>query len=58
MSGIYYPLFDMLVEFVWGNSAALDNYQYVVMTLVCTIACLAVIALPFVIVWRIIKLFV
>ena len=54
---MYYQLFSLLQTYIYGADVVLDEYQTLVLTNVATIGRLFIIALPFVLVWRVIRLF-
>lgn len=54
---MYYQLYSILSDYLYGVGAVLSSEQQLTMTILCTLATLFVIAVPFLIVWRIIKLF-
>lgn len=54
--GIYQTCYELVAQYVYGGSAQLESYQDLVCVAVSTLACLFVIALPFILVWRVIKL--
>lgn len=55
---MYQDLFIMLSDFIYGQGAVLDEFQTLVMTELSTIGCLFIVSLPFLVTWRVIKLFV
>ena len=55
---MYYDLFNMLSEYIYGAGAVLSADQSLVLTTLSTIGVLFVVAFPFVVVWRVIRLFV
>ena len=57
MQGAYYHLYDLLSGFLYGPDAVLTGDQTLTLTMISTIGALFVIAMPFVVVWRCIKLF-
>lgn len=57
MQGIYYQLYDMLSGYIYGADAVLTGDMELTLTLICTLGSLFVVSLPFVLVWRFIKLF-
>ncbi|MBQ7977807.1 MAG: hypothetical protein IJ301_04395 [Clostridia bacterium] len=54
--GIYQSIFNIIVEYVYGNSVALTADQELTCTLISTLGCLFVVALPFLVVWRVVSL--
>lgn len=54
-NGIYQSCFDLVEQYIFG-SVAVGSYQELVCIIVAVTACLFVMALPFILVWRIIKL--
>lgn len=57
-SNIYQALFDLINTYVYGGSVVVGSYQELVCIFVSTAATLFMIALPFLVVWRFIRLFV
>ena len=57
MQGAYYQLYDLLGDYLYGADAVLTGDQTLTLTMICTIGALFVIAIPFVVVWNVIKLF-
>ena len=57
-SGIYFALYSILSQYFYGAGTVLTEHMELTLTLISTIGCLFVFALPFLVVWRIIKLFV
>lgn len=57
-SNIYQALFDLINTYVYGGSVVAGSYQELVCIAVSTAATLFMIALPFLVVWRFIRLFV
>ena len=55
---MYYDISQILADHIYGVGVTLTNYQDVVMTLLATLACLLTVAVPFLVAWRIIRLFV
>lgn len=58
MQGAYYILYDLLSEFLYGADVVLTGDQTLTLTILCTAGALFVIAVPFLVVWRGIKLFI
>lgn len=54
---MYYQLYTLLCEYLYGADAVLTGDQTLTLTLISTIGALFVIALPFLVVWRCIKVF-
>lgn len=54
---VYQSCYDLINEFIYGNTVVSGSYQELVCIAVATVACIAVFALPFVIVWRIVRTF-
>ena len=55
VGGIYQTCYDLIAQYVYG-SVTVGSYQELVCILVSTCACLFVVALPFVLVWRVIRM--
>ena len=58
LTGAYYQLYDLLGTYLYGSDAVLTGDQTLTLTMISTVGALFVIAIPFVVVWRAIKLFV
>ena len=58
MQGAYYELYNLLSGYLYGPDAVLTGDQTLTLTLISTIGALFVIAVPFLVVWRFIKVFV
>ena len=56
--GAYFELYKLLSEFLYGADAVLTGDQTLTLTILATIGALFVVALPFILVWQFIKLFV
>ena len=54
---MYYELFDILSDFIYGADAVLTADQNLTLTIMSTAGVVFVVSLPFVLVWRFIKLF-
>lgn len=54
---MYYNLYDILWEGIYGAGSVLSGDQELTLTLLSTIGCVFLVALPFLIVWKIIKMF-
>ncbi len=50
--GIYQTCYDLLNTYVFGNTVVQGSHADLVCVFLSTIACIAVIAVPFVVVWR------
>lgn len=55
MNGIYQTCYDLVAQYIYG-AVDVGTYQELVCIAVSTCACLFVMALPFVLVWRVIRL--
>lgn len=55
--GMYYILYDMLSEHIYGIDAVLTGDQTLTLTIISTIGALFVVFLPFIVIWRGVKLF-
>ena len=55
-TGAYYELWNMISDFVYGADAVLTSDQQLTLTIICTLGALFVVALPFVLVWRALRL--
>lgn len=53
---IYQTLYELVNTYIFGGTVAPETYQELVAIAVSTLGCLFVFALPFVLVWRVIKL--
>lgn len=56
-NGIYYTLYALLSQYIYGADAVLTGDMELTLTFICTLGSLFVVALPFLVVWRFIKLF-
>ena len=56
--GAYFELYKLLSEFLYGADAVLTGDQTLTLTLLATLGSLFLISLPFLLVWRFIRLFV
>lgn len=54
---IYQNIYNLIANYVFANAIDVGSNAELVCMLVSTIACLFVIALPFLVVWRVIRLF-
>ena len=54
---MYYQLFTILQTYIYGADVVLDEYQTLVLTNMATIGTVFIVALPFILVWRVIRLF-
>lgn len=55
---MYYELFQLLQTHIYGAEAVLTGDQTLTLTIMATIGALFVVCVPFLVVWRIIRLFV
>lgn len=55
---MYYEFYTLLSDVIYGIDGAMNAYQEETLVFLATIGCLLMVALPFLVVWRIIKLFV
>lgn len=53
---IYQSIYDLINTYVYGGEIVAGSYMELVAILFSTAACLFLMALPFIVVWRIIKL--
>ena len=58
MQGAYFQLYELLSGFLYGSDVVLTGDQTLTLTILSTAGALFVVSLPFVLVWRVIKLFV
>lgn len=54
---IYDTLYDLLSTYIFGGGIATGTYADLICMLVATIGCLFVISIPFIIIWRTIRIF-
>lgn len=54
---MYYELFNLLHTYLYGADVILDEYQTLVLTQMSTIGVVFLAALPFVVVWKVIRFF-
>ena len=57
MYNVYQTFYDLLNQYIFGNTVATGTYQDLICVICSTVACLVVVALPFIVVWRIIRVF-
>lgn len=57
MQGAYYQLYDLLSGYLYGPDAVLTGDMELTLTMISTAGALFVVAMPFMLVWRFIKLF-
>ena len=55
-TGIYYTLYALLSDYIYGADAVLTGDMELTLTMICTAGALFVISIPFVLVWKFIKL--
>ena len=55
-TGAYYELWNLISEFVYGADAVLTSDQQLTLTIICTLGSLFVVAIPFVLVWRVLRM--
>lgn len=53
---IYQAIYDLINGYVFGGTVAVETYPDLVCIALSTMACIFVMALPFVLVWRCIKM--
>ena len=53
---IYQTFYDLIVNHIFGGSVVVGSHQELVCILVSTIACIFIIAIPFLVVWKVIKI--
>ena len=56
MFNIYQSFYDLLNTYVYGGSVVVESYQDLVCIILATIGCIFLVSIPFVIVWRFIRL--
>lgn len=55
---IYQSLYDLINTYIFGSSIVAGSFQELVAILFSTFGCVFLVALPFMVVWRLIKLIV
>lgn len=55
--GIYQALYDLINSYVFGGGIVAGSVQELATVLISLAGCLFLVALPFILVWKIIKLF-
>lgn len=55
--GMYYVLYDLLSQHIYGVDAVLTGDQTLTLTIMSTIGALFVVCFPFYVVWRAVRLF-
>lgn len=56
--GIYQELYNLIAQFIYGSGTQLTEHMDLTTTLLATAGSVFIIALPFLIVWRVIRLIV
>ena len=56
-TGIYWSIYALLSKYIYGVGVTLSEDMELTLTILSTLGCLFVVALPFVLVWRVIKIF-
>ena len=56
--GMYYVLYDLLSGYIYGADAVLTGDMQLTLTMICTMGALFVVAVPFLVVWRFIRMFI
>lgn len=54
---IYQSIYNIINQYIFNNAIITNSIQDLAVTLVSLTACLFLIAVPFILVWRLIKLF-
>lgn len=54
---IYQTCYDLVNTYIYGGAVEIGTYSELVCISVATLACLFVFALPFILVWKILKMF-
>lgn len=57
-NGIYLALYELIQNAFYGAASTLTGWQEMVLTVLATIGCLFVFAVPFIIVWKVICIIV
>ena len=57
MTNIYQAFYTLLQDYIFGGTVVVGSYEDLVCIIVSTIAALVLVAFPFIIVWRIIRVF-
>ena len=52
---MYYTLFNMLHDYIYGFGTTLTEHMELTLTILATIGSIFVTALPFLVVWRVLK---
>lgn len=55
---IYQALYDLIELYVYGGNVELGSHMDLICTLISTIGCLFIVFIPFIVVWRVLKLIV
>lgn len=53
---IYEQIYNLIQNYIYGNIVVVGSYQELVLVLLSTIACIFLMALPFIVVYRIIRM--
>ena len=56
--GMYYEIYELFCNHIYGAGAVLTSYQDMTITLLSTIAVLFCVSLPFFVVWRALRIFI
>lgn len=54
--GIYQELYNLLIQYIYGNPSVLTEHMDLTATILATCGAVFVVALPFLVVWRVIRL--
>lgn len=57
VANIYHAFYTLLQDYIFGGTVVVGSYEDLVCIIVSTIAALLLVAFPFIIVWRIIRVF-
>lgn len=57
MTNIYQAFYTLLQDYIFGGAVVVGSYEDLVCIMVSTIAALVLVVFPFIIVWRIIRVF-
>lgn len=52
---VYQSLYDLISTYIFGGNIVANSYQELVTILISTCGCIFLISIPFLIVWKIIK---
>lgn len=58
MINLYQSCYDLIERFVFGGEIVLNSHADLIATLLSSCACILLVAFPFVIVWKVLKMLI